>query len=213
MTSRKINELVVHASATPPSMDIGAEWIDRVHRKRGFLKIGYHFVIRRDGTEEVGRPIEQPGAHVRGHNYDSIGICMIGGVDADMVAEDNFTLSQYATLRDLLESIRVYYPEADISGHRDFSPDLDGNGKITSNEWFKMCPCFDVRGWCRSGGLDPIGNRTGVDATTLQHRVLPGDSLYSISRAYGVTVRELRDANPEIEDPDLIQPGYLLSIP
>ena len=112
-------------------MDIGAAEIDRWHRKRGFLKIGYHFVIRRDGTVEAGRPIEQPGAHAKGYNRHTIGICMVGGTAADRVTpEDNFTDKQYATLLQLL--VEFKRPHMWVKGHRDL-PHVS-----------KDCPCFDV---------------------------------------------------------------------
>lgn len=116
-----------------------------MHRRRGFLGIGYHYVIRRDGKVEFGRPTNKPGAHVRGHNAHSIAICLVGGLDPKGKAEDNFTEAQYESLYDLLNMLD--YPRAEILGHRDLSPDLNKDGKITSNEWLKQCPCFDVREW------------------------------------------------------------------
>lgn len=131
-----IKYLAVHCSATPAARDIGAKEIDRWHRQRGFLKIGYHFVIRRDGTVETGRPISEVGAHVEGHNSSSLGICMVGGVSADAgKGEDNFTEAQYASLWGLLTELLTKFPEALVLGHRDFP-------KVK-----KDCPCFDVKEW------------------------------------------------------------------
>lgn len=144
---RRIRRLVVHCSATRPAVDIGAATIDRWHREMGWSGIGYHFVIRRDGTVEKGRPIERPGSHVKGHNADSLGICMVGGVDDRNRAADNFTHPQYAALRVLLEDLLADFPGADILGHRDLSPDANGDGKIDGRDWVKMCPSFDVRQW------------------------------------------------------------------
>lgn len=119
-----------------------------MHRKQGWRCIGYHYVIRRDGRVELGRPENEPGAHVQGYNSRSLGICMVGGVKPDgRTAETNFTDEQYDALADLLDRLRVKYPEAEIVGHRDLSPDLNGDGKITKNEWLKECPTFDVRAW------------------------------------------------------------------
>lgn len=128
--------LVVHCSATPPKVDVGVKEIDRWHRDRGFLKIGYHFVIRRDGTVEPGRELDERGAHVEDHNHESIGICMVGGVDAKMRPANNFTVQQFAALTVLLRKLKdTAYPDAVVQGHRDF-PGVA-----------KACPSFDVKGW------------------------------------------------------------------
>jgi hypothetical protein len=82
MNPRKIERIVVHTAATPEGRDIGAQEIDRWHRQRGWRMIGYHYVIRLDGTVEEGRDETIPGAHARGYNRTSIGICLIGGMDA-----------------------------------------------------------------------------------------------------------------------------------
>jgi N-acetylmuramoyl-L-alanine amidase len=144
---RKITTLVIHCSATRPSLDIGAGTIDRWHKEMGWAGIGYHWVIRRNGLIEPGRPEERVGSHVRGHNAHSIGICLIGGVGADGKPEANFTPAQYESLAGLLKRLRVKYPGVRICGHRDLSPDLNGDGKITPNEWVKACPSFDVGVW------------------------------------------------------------------
>lgn len=147
---RKINNLVVHCSATPPSIDRGVEWIRTIHvRDFGWSDVGYHYVIRRDGRIENGRPEERIGAHVRGKNKDSLGVCLIGGVDENGKAEANYTDAQYKSLRKLLDSLKLKYPNAKILGHRDLSPDMDGDGVIESHEWVKECPSFDVRKWLK----------------------------------------------------------------
>lgn len=129
--------LVVHCSATRANQDIGAADIDRWHRQRGFLRIGYHFVIRRSGIIEVGRPQDEIGAHVKDNNRTTLGICMVGGVDANDItkAENNFTPEQFAALKELLLRLRAEYPSAEIVGHRDF-PGVK-----------KACPSFDVKEW------------------------------------------------------------------
>jgi N-acetyl-anhydromuramyl-L-alanine amidase AmpD len=144
---RKTDYIVVHCSATQPSSDIGADEIDDMHRKRGFDKIGYHAVIRRDGEIEFGRHFDEPGAHVKGQNYRSVGVCMVGGIDANGDAEDNFTEEQYESLVAILVTLERAYPFAETLGHRDLSPDLDGDGVVERHEWMKECPCFDVREW------------------------------------------------------------------
>lgn len=139
--------LVVHCSASGPTLDIGVIDIDRWHRQRGFDAVGYHYVIVRDGGLQRGRRESEIGAHVKGHNSRSIGICLVGGVDAGNRAQNNFTAPQFDTLKQLLATLKKRYPQARILGHRDLSPDLNGDGRITANEFLKDCPCFDVGAW------------------------------------------------------------------
>ena len=131
--------IVVHCSATNENQDIGAYEIDRWHRGNGWLKIGYHYVIKRDGTLETGRNENVTGAHARGYNSNSVSVCMVGGVDANdhRKAVDNFTHEQFKTLRTVLTTLRSRYPTAEILGHRDL-PNVA-----------KACPCFDTREWVK----------------------------------------------------------------
>lgn len=151
----KVNYLVVHCAATPPTMDIGVKEINAMHLKRGFSCVGYHYVIRRDGTIEKGRPDNCTGAHVQGFNSTSLGVCMVGGITSTGASENNFTEAQFISLKFLLIDLKMSYPSADILGHRDLSPDKNKDGKITSNEWLKDCPCFDVRTWAKGLFLMP----------------------------------------------------------
>lgn len=130
---RKITHIILHCAATKPSMDIGAKEIERWHRNRGFFTIGYHFVIRRDGTWEVGRPLEQPGAHAVGHNKHSIGICIVGGLNEKGQPEANYTEAQWNTLKELVTYLRNLFPGVAVIGHRDVAA--------------KDCPCFNVQEW------------------------------------------------------------------
>jgi N-acetylmuramoyl-L-alanine amidase len=122
-------------------MDVGAAEIERWHRQRGFLAIGYHFVIRRNGVIEKGRDETVIGAHVENHNATTIGICMVGGIDLMGKPEDNFTAAQYATLHSLLKELQARYPNTQVLGHRDFP-------KVA-----KACPSFDVRTWLKDNPL------------------------------------------------------------
>lgn len=133
---RPISLIVVHCSATPQDMDVGAAEIRSWHLRRGWSDIGYHYVIRRDGALEPGRPVDRAGAHVKGHNARSIGVCLVGGNDADdrARAEFNFTRAQLATLERTLVGLLALYPDARVVGHRDLDPR-------------KACPCFDVAAW------------------------------------------------------------------
>jgi N-acetylmuramoyl-L-alanine amidase len=145
---KHVEFLVVHCSATPASRDIGRAELDVMHRQRGFNGIGYHFVVRRNGDVEIGRPSDQPGAHVEGFNSRSLGICMVGGVKPDgKTAEANFTEAQYDTLRKLLDKLLASHPDAKVLGHRDLSPDKNKDRKISPNEWLKECPTFDAGEW------------------------------------------------------------------
>jgi N-acetyl-anhydromuramyl-L-alanine amidase AmpD len=125
-----------------------------MHKQRGFRKIGYHYFIRLDGTVETGRPLEEVGAHVEGHNANSIGICYAGGLAVDgKTAKDTRTPAQKQAMEILVRDLARRFPNARICGHRDFSPDRDGDGVVERHEWMKECPCFDVHDWARSVGL------------------------------------------------------------
>lgn len=129
-----VKYLVVHCVATPPSMDIGREEIDRWHRQKGWFEIGYHFVIRRDGELEHGRALDTVGAHAHGYNSESLGICLVGGVDGEGVPEDNFTDDQYATLEELLHELLADYGNSHVVGHYELDDSAYG-------------PSFDVPKW------------------------------------------------------------------
>jgi N-acetylmuramoyl-L-alanine amidase len=129
--------LVVHCAATKPTMDIGLREIRQWHRQQGWLDVGYHYIIRRDGTIEEGRPQDVIGSHVKGHNHESLGICMAGGIDASGKPENNFTPEQFASLSGLLFKLREQFPQATILGHRE----LDSG---------KACPSFDVQAWLKA---------------------------------------------------------------
>lgn len=133
MNESKIEYIAVHCSATPPEMEVTAEDINRWHVKRGWTEIGYHFVIRRNGQIEIGRNLDQRGAHVKGYNTNSWSICLIGGLNENGKAENNFAYQQFKALFALLRVLKLMAPRAYIQGHRDF-PEVK-----------KDCPCFDVR--------------------------------------------------------------------
>lgn len=127
---REINLIVVHCSATKPAHKATVADIDRWHKERGFAKIGYHYVVYQNGTIHKGRAEGEVGAHVAGRNSTSIGVCYIGGLDANGTAADTRTPEQKASMFYLLQTLRERYPKAAIAGHRDFAP--------------KECPCFDA---------------------------------------------------------------------
>lgn len=140
---REINYIIFHTSASGTD-DIGAAEIRQWHLDKGWRDIGYHFVIRRTGEIESGRPLEQIGAHVRGYNSDSIGIVMVGGVETPQGWVGSYTPQQWVSAGHLASRLRQMFPLAKLKGHRDFSTDLNKDGQITKDEWIKDCPCFDV---------------------------------------------------------------------
>lgn len=133
MAQRTVTDyIVIHCAATPPKMDIGIDTIAEWHKARGFKTVGYHYFIKRDGTRQKGRELNEVGAHVVGHNHHSVGICLAGGVGPDGITPaDNFTQEQWAALHITLKELHEDYPKAVIVGHRD----LDAG---------KACPSFSV---------------------------------------------------------------------
>ena len=120
---RVITLVVVHCSAVRPDQLSSAAQIDTWHRQRGFhLGIGYHYVVRRNGEIEPGRPEWLTGAHCQSHNAHSIGVCYEGGLDIRGQPADTRTAEQKAALRRLLEDLHQRYPRAFIVGHRDLNP-------------------------------------------------------------------------------------------
>lgn len=144
---RRIDTIIIHCSATKRGADYGAADIEQWHRQRGFRSIGYHYVVRLDGTVEAGRPIEQTGAHCKGWNATSIGICYIGGLDENGKPADTRTPEQKKALKALVGDLKRKYGIRQIIGHRDTSPDRDGDGMVEPEEYIKACPCFDVKRW------------------------------------------------------------------
>ena len=126
---RNIKEIIIHCSATEAYADFKAADIDRWHRQRGFRQIGYHYVVRLDGTVENGRPEDMFGAHCLGHNRNSIGICYIGGLENGAPA-DTRTDAQRVALQTLVGRLKARFPGVKVHGHRDFAA--------------KECPCFDA---------------------------------------------------------------------
>lgn len=127
---RNINLIIVHCSATPEGRNVAVADIDRWHRERGFDGIGYHYVVYIDGSVHEGRPLNKVGAHCKGHNAHSIGICYVGGVDLNGKPKDTRTLAQKDALVNLLMRLKRRFPKAVIRGHRDFAA--------------KACPSFDA---------------------------------------------------------------------
>lgn len=130
VSKRTINEIIVHCSATKEGKDFTVADIKRWHLERGYSDIGYHYVIYRDGSVHEGRNVNISGAHCTGHNSHSIGVCYIGGLDADGKAKDTRTDSQKISLLKLLKQLKSVYPKATIHGHCEYAN--------------KACPSFNA---------------------------------------------------------------------
>lgn len=141
---REINLIVVHCSATREDRDFTENDLEVCHRHRGFNGAGYHFYIRKNGDIKNTRPLEKPGAHALGYNAHSIGICYEGGLDVRYRPADTRTEWQKHSLRVLIRTLLMDYPGCRVCGHRDLSPDRNGDGRISPEEWVKECPCFEV---------------------------------------------------------------------
>ena len=121
---------MIHCSASRCDRDYSFEALDKDHRSRGWNGCGYHYVIRRSGDIEVGRPENVVGAHCYNYNRNSIGVCYEGGLDAKGKPADTRTPEQKKAMLNLLTELKKKYPNAVIVGHNEFSN--------------KACPCFDA---------------------------------------------------------------------
>lgn len=128
---RPVNRIIWHCAATPEGRAVSVDEIRRWHVEKGWSDIGYHYVIELDGKVQTGRPLARAGAHVKGHNHDSIGICYVGGLDKKGRPKDTRTADQKRALYALTAKLRERYPGATVHGHNEFAN--------------KACPCFDVR--------------------------------------------------------------------
>ena len=145
--------IVIHCSATREDKHFTQKQINEAHLARGFGKWGYHYYIRKDGRVVPMRAENETGAHdnclVLGEKFSynrcSIGICYEGGLDKNGKAKDTRTEAQKASMKMLVQDICKRYQIMDVLGHRDTSPDKNGNGVVEKCEWLKECPCFDVK--------------------------------------------------------------------
>lgn len=137
--SRNIKFIVVHCTAgnaQQKTQDIFSYW----KYKLGWKSYGYHYLISNDGSVENITDVEKPSNGVKNHNHHSIHVCYKGGLNG----VDTRTPEQKEALINVLRNLKKKYPKAQIVGHRDLSPDLNKDGKITQNEWVKICPCFNA---------------------------------------------------------------------
>nr|WP_183487387.1 N-acetylmuramoyl-L-alanine amidase [Martelella radicis] len=130
---RPINEICIHCTATPAGRPVSVAEINTWHLARGFSGVGYHRIVHLNGLREAGRPIEQIGAHVKGHNTGTIGVVYVGGMSVDMKhAADTRTSEQKEALIAEIVDLRDRFNIRKISGHNDYDKG-------------KACPCFDAR--------------------------------------------------------------------
>ncbi|THB74034.1 MAG: LysM peptidoglycan-binding domain-containing protein [Desulfobacteraceae bacterium] len=215
----RYDHLIVHCTATKGSQDeVDAAWVDRVHKEKGWSGCGYHAVITRAGevqTRDLGfnaRPYNRQGAHVGGcgkeWNARSMGVSLAGGLNENSDPENNFTQEQFNALEAFIDEFLEVHPNpvtVKIMGHRDLI-------RITRSSP-KACPCFEVSTFLSERNItmededsDPDGQPSPLSPET--HKVKAGDTLWDISRQYGVTVAWLKAKN-NLED-DKIYPDQVL---
>ena len=141
---KKTDSIIIHCAATKASMDIGYDEIRKWHvDQNGWDDVGYHFIIRRNGKLEKARPEGYSGAHAPSHNSRSIGICLVGGMADDGGPENNFTLEQFLTLKDLVNMIMDKYSDiTEVLGHCD----------VQENK--PNCPGFNVKEWLHKEAIN-----------------------------------------------------------
>jgi len=133
---RKLTRMILHCTATPDGRHVDVDTIRSWHKKRGWSDIGYHYVIYLDGSVHNGRHVEKVGAHVVGHNADTIGVVYVGGCDAKMKAKDTMNAAQETAFVNLVKHLRDQYGPLTLHGHNEYAA--------------KACPSFNVKqkfGW------------------------------------------------------------------
>ena len=136
---RNIKYIAVHCTASHQSMTV--EGLRKEFKQKGWVNPGYHYVVSADGKITEMLPEDKISNGVKGYNAITVNVAYIGGIDQHGKPIE----AQKASLRSLLKMLHKKYPTAVIQGHRDFSPDLNKDGKITPNEWMKACPCFNAK--------------------------------------------------------------------
>lgn len=155
---RAIRSIVIHCAASKDGdPSVTRDVIDQWHRAKGWRMIGYHRVIHIDGSVHVGRKLKEIGAHVAGQNSHTVGICMIG--------TRRFTYAQWGALANLVSELLLLYGDVNLCGHRDYSPDQNGDGIIEPWEFMKECPGFDVAEWIL-GGKQPMTDHLFIQEET-----------------------------------------------
>ena len=142
---RDIELGVIHCSATKENESFTVEDLKELHvEKNGWSDIGYHYYYTRDGKEHICRPIERSGAHAKGHNKNSVALAYEGGLDSSGKPADTRTPEQILSMGVRINKLRAKFGQFPFLGHRDLSPDKNGDGTIEANERMKECPCYDA---------------------------------------------------------------------
>lgn len=140
---RNIKYIAVHCTASSQTMTI--EGLRQEFRRKGWATVGYHYVVGIDGKITQMLTDDKVSNGVKGFNSVTINVAYIGGIDNKGKPTDNRTQAQKNALLSLVKMLHKKYPTAIVQGHRDFSPDLNKDGRITPNEFIKACPCFDAK--------------------------------------------------------------------
>lgn len=175
MASRKKTTLgVVHVTATPPGWDRGVAGIRAIHKAQGWSDIGYNEIINPDGRAEIGRGKMAVGAHVAGFNSISYGLSLVGGINREGKPDfSTISAPQLATLERRMRELTREFPDIKWCGHRDLSPDKNGNGIIEPFEHMKACPTFDVIPWAAASGLPTADIKGSWKVVTLAPNTAP----------------------------------------
>jgi hypothetical protein len=219
---RRYDHLIVHCTATKPSQkNVDAAWVDNLHKNKGWSGCGYHAVITRSGDIQLydkgypARPVTNAGAHVGGcgpgWNRRSFGVCLAGGVDENNEPENNFMDIQFNNLSDLISDFLDSHPSPEtirIMGHRDLIR--------MNNASPKACPCFDVADFLSDRNImepeEDIDTEVVDSPLSLSetYKVKSGDTLWRISKLFGVSVGDLKLMN-SLPD-DTIYPDQILKL-
>lgn len=207
---KNVDTIVIHYSATYEDQNLTRDDIDKMHKARGWKMVGYHYVIRRDGAVEVGRPESMVGAHVANQNTGKIGICCIGGLNratGPNVGVDNRTPAQIESLIGLVRDIRKRHPKAEVVGHRDLAA--------------TQCPGFDVRTWWAKVNKKaapeptPVPPSAPVKTPDLDeddwHIAEKGDTWSSVAREHGISLVALLSMN-NAKAGDILAIGRTLAV-
>lgn len=194
---REITHIVLHCTATPASMDIGVNEIRDWHvTENGWSDIGYHYVIRRDGTIEDGRPVERQGAHVAGFNKNSIGVALVGGVASDgKTSEDNFTPEQIDAACTLcIQLMNIYGVEyKNVLGHKEVIDTIThGSPKdcpVFSMEDFRVRLFLGLANEHEAKNPNPIFSTEEVSYTCAEVNITNDLKVY----VYGKTLEETKE--------------------
>jgi LysM repeat protein len=205
MAMQNISLITVHYTATYEDQDIGVREIRKMHLDRGWRDIGYHLVLRLDGTVEKGRPMHQVGAHVAGRNSGNIGICYVGGLKRETgtsVGHNTMTKAQERALIRGIRALMKKHPNAQVVGHRDLAA--------------TQCPGFDVPAWWARVNATAVPKEKPAPADAPvktpgvaedDYRIVEkGDTWWSISREHGIDLAALYHRN-SVTGPDTLPIG------